>query len=136
MIAATVARLTGSPFRIVSGVADVPEAEEDVKVTPSAFVMPSGDKAGPNQLGGGALQQDVQPAIMVILAVSRKGAASRAALDPLKAYREAVMDKLLNWSPLADYAPYEFGGGGWVRVGKSILLWQDTFTTEYLLRKV
>lgn len=135
MILAIVDHLRGAPFRQVGGAADLPESEEGLQASPAAFVLPMGDRPGENQLIG-AISQTVKVTFDVVIAVSRKGAASAAALDPLETVQAAVMDKLLGWSPDADYAPFEYAGGQMLKVGKSALWWRMSFVTDYLLRKV
>lgn len=134
MIAATAERLRGAPFRQVGGAADVPDADESLQAAPAAFVMAGSEGAGENQTSGAILQQ-VRPVVQVMVAVSRKGATGAAAIDPLKTCIDAVMGKLLGWSPLPGYAPFEYVAGAMVMVGKSNIWWQMSFATDYLLRK-
>lgn len=136
MIKEVIVQLTGAPFRQVGGAADLPESDEALKAVPAAFVLPASDRANKNQAGGGSISQLVEPTIYVMLAVSRKGAASAAALDPLEANQTAVINKLLGWQPSPEYAPFEYAGGTMMKVGKSVLWWRMAFTTQYLLRKV
>lgn len=123
--------------RNVAGAVDFAAAEGNLKSVPAAFVLPLIDKAGPNNLACGGIEQRVVERFGVALVVNNasdaRGAAAHTALEPL---RRAVIDALLGWPPGAEYDPCEYGGGRILKLNGMDLWWQLDFTTAYFERKV
>ncbi|HEU0282327.1 MAG TPA: hypothetical protein VFQ99_00965, partial [Gallionella sp.] len=128
--------LTGG-FRKVLGAADFAAARDDLKMPPTAYVLPLSDRAAPNALVGLRVHQQVIERFGVVLAVENlrdvRGAAVNAALETL---RRATIDSLLGFQPAADYDPIQYGGGRLLMLDVAVIWWQLEFITGYYERKV
>jgi len=124
-------------FRKVAGAANFAAAQEDLKATPSAYVIPLSDVAQRNTLVGLSVSQRVIERFGVILAVDNKrdvrGDAVNAVLEPIRA---ATLVALLGMVPATDYDPVLYAGGRLLLLDVSVMWWQLEFTTGYFERKV
>ncbi len=128
---------TVSMLKNVEGTVGFALAQQNLKGTPSAWVIPLMDAALPNRMMSGAVEQRVNERFGVILAVSNvRDARGEAANEDLEVVRSAVITALLGWQPDAGYDPVEYGGGRMLSLINPVLWWQLEFTTAYYERKV
>lgn len=123
-------------FRKVATAANFAAARDDLKQSPSAYVLPLQDAAGPNQMGGGgAIIQQVREQFGIALAVSNlRDASGVAAQAEFERLRRLVIDQMLGFVPGAGYEPCEYGGGTILMMDAAVLWWQLRFTTAYFER--
>lgn len=123
-------------LRRVAAAAELAAAGEDLKQVPAAYVVPSADRAGQNQLANGVSQRN-QVRFAVVMAVSNmRDARGEKAQADLRLLRISIMTALLGWSPDVDFAPVEYVAGRLLRLSDSVLWWQDEFLTAHQLRYV
>lgn len=107
MIDAIITRLKeeGSGLKSVKGAVDmanIMDSQFNVPFNdrPAAFVMLAEEQASPNELDTGGVAQIVTESVLIGLCVGEGSTAGKAvAADAIKIARDAVMNKLLAWSP-------------------------------------
>jgi len=107
MIDAIITRLKeeDSGLKSVKGAVDmanIMDSQFNVPINdrPAAFVMLAGEQAGPNELDTGGVAQVVTESVQIVLCVGDGVTAGKTvAADAIKTARDAVMNKLLAWSP-------------------------------------
>jgi hypothetical protein len=124
-------------FRKVAGAANFAAAREDLKATPTGYVLSLSDVAKPNTYINKSVQQHVIERFGVILAVDNKRDVRGDAVNgPLESLRSQVILALLGFQPAAGYDPVLYGGGRLLELDVTTLWWQLEFTTGYYERKV
>lgn len=124
-------------LRRVAGSAEFAAAAEDLKQTPTAFVIPASEK--PAASGSGTLVVSQYNTVRFYVAVAvqnlRDSRGDKAQGD-LIALRTAIMTALHGWQPDTSFDPIEYGGGNLVRFNNQVLWWQDNFFTAHLMRSL
>lgn len=139
LLSPVAAQLTSvvTAFRKVYGAANFAAAKEDLKATPTGYVLSLSDAAKPNTLIGLRVHQHVIERFGVILAVSNaRDVRGEAVNGPLETLREQVIQALLGFQPTTDYDPILYAGGRLLELDVTTLWWQLEFTTGYYERKV
>lgn len=128
---------TDGTLRFVGGSADFNASVDQLKVSPSAFVMPSGKRPGPDEMITGVTHQRVSQQFTVMLGFNRAGATGADKLDEIEDVEAAVIDELLGWQPEGVVHPVIYAGGRLVGINiqKGIIFWGSDFTAGYYLRK-
>jgi hypothetical protein len=107
-------------------------AEGDV-VSPSVYVAPMSVSADPNGLDM-AISQQATLDVAIITIVYNHAGADLGGDAHLRHIRQQVMTALLGWTP-CDSDPVEFSFGQRISaVDANLLIWQDMFSTDYLMR--
>lgn len=126
-----------SGLKLIGGAADFVSAAEGVKQTPSAFVLPSSERAGSSSTGTMVVSQNNNVRFGVVMAVQNlrdpRGEKAQADLLPI---RTSIMNALHGWQPDYDFDPIEFGGGRLLQLNDQVLWWQDEFVTAHFIRSV
>lgn len=129
--------LSVKDFNKVSGAADFASAQEDLKITPAAYVIPLADTAQPNRLQFSGIEQHVTERFAVVLAVKNardvRGDAVNVALETL---RDKTINAVIGFVPDTGYEPAEYGGGRLLMLDVAVTWWQLEFITGYRLYKV
>lgn len=122
-------------LRVVAGAAAITAAQEDLKTTPAAYVIPLGEQAARNALVGGGHSQQVSVRFGVVLAARNvRDARGQAGHEELERLREAAKSALIGWAPDADHDPIELARGQLLALTDTILWWQDEYLTSYYER--
>lgn len=130
----TVERLTlmATLLRQVGAAADLAAAEQGVRTTPAAFVLPLADRAtaAPHTA---EFRQRVLQSVRVVFAVTNKAdARGDAARESLITARQNARHVIAGWVPEGCIEPLEFTAGQLLRLDRGLLWWQDDFATAYL----
>lgn len=121
----------------VAGSAEFAAASDDLKQTPSAFVIPASEKAAPSSTGTLVVSQYNTVRFSVAVAVQnlRDARGDKAQAD-LLALRVSILTALHGWQPHADFDPIEYSGGNLAGLNNQVLWWQDSFITAHLIRSL
>lgn len=126
-------------LKSVGGAADFTSAAEAIKRKPSAFVLPSSERASASSTGTMVTSQlnTVRFAVMIAVQNLRdsRGETAQADLLPI---RTAILTALHGWQPEADgeFDPIEYGGGRLLQLTDQVLWWQDEFVTANTIRSL
>lgn len=133
---AVIARLSAqvSALKTVAGTAEFAGAETAPKQLPACYVIPLVEKASGNDLETGVEQHVVVRFGVAIAIRNVKDARGQAGQAALKTVRDAISAALLGWEPATGYDPVLFGSGQLIKLGNSVLWWQDEFVTGYYRR--
>ncbi len=124
-------------LRQVSGAAQLARAAENLKQTPSAFVLPNAERPSGNSTGTMVVRQQNTVRFGVILAVQNlSDSRGQKAQADLRVLRTQIMAVLLGWEPDEDMNPIEYTGGRLMQVTDQVLWWQDDFLTTHYLRSM
>lgn len=108
-------------------------ATGDVK-SPSVYVVLSGDSPGPSELTGGISQLVGMDVAVVVLVHNLVDTGEIGGDVLLREVRGKLFDALLNWAP-PGCDPVEAGAGQRISgIDANLLIWQQDFTCQYLLR--
>lgn len=128
-------------FTEVGGSRDAAAAFGAGKVpTPAAYVLEGSENPGENELTTG-VSQLVSAEFSVWIVVSnfpgQDDPPETLAGDPLlQALRKVLLPALLGWAP-PGCDPVEYAGGERLSsIDMGLILWRESFTTQYLMRKV
>ncbi len=108
MIDAVIARLAPADvpaLKSVAGAVDLADVIDNQAAVPldrrpAAFVMLAGEQARPNELTTGGTAQILTQQVQIAFVVGAGEQAGRtAATDAITAVRDAVLERLLGWSP-------------------------------------
>lgn len=125
-----------SDLRQVAGAAALAAAQEDLRSTPAAYVIPLAEQAARNALIGGAHSQQIAVHFGVVLAARQlRDARGQAGHEELERLRSAVKDALIGWAPDEDHDPIEIVRGQLLALTDAILWWQDEYLTGYYERR-
>lgn len=124
-------------LKLVGGAADFAAAAEGVRQTPSAFVLPSSERASGSSTGTMVVSQRNSVRFAIVIAVQnlRDPRGEKAQAD-LLALRNSIMTALHGWEPDADFDPIEYGGGKLLQLNDQVLWWQDEFVTANFIRSL
>ena len=126
-----------SGLKLVAGAADLASASADLKQTPSAFVIPVGDRASGNRTGTMVVSQNNVTRFAVILAVQNlRDPRGEKAKSDLRIVRASVCNALHGWQPNTEFDPVEYSQGRLLRMTNQVLLWQDEFATSHEIRSL
>lgn len=100
-------------LKAVEGVGSMPEALDQMKVTPSLWVLPPARSGGPNSAGTAAIRQPIDANYILFLGFKNVGTRwtdqSRAIEDVVL----AVEDQFIGWTPDSQvHRPMEFVSSG------------------------
>lgn len=102
---------------------------------PAAFVVQAEAARREVQNGPGLIVVEVEAVFNVVIIVSA-GAARGTARDELTGLSDAIIDRLLGWTPDADiYRPITPGAGRLLGLEAGRASWIDSFRTVYRIRK-
>ena len=124
-------------LKLVGGAADFAAAAEGVRQTPSAFVLPSSERASGSSTGTMVVSQRNIARFAIVIAVQnlRDPRGEKAQAD-LLTLRNSIMTALHGWEPNADFDQIEYNGGKLLQLNDQVLWWQDEFVTANLLRSL
>ncbi len=125
-------------FRDVGLSAELLAAQESLRTTPAAFVVPISDNPASRPGTGNTIRsQNVNATVAVVLAVSnsRGSSSGSEASTDLQAIRRAVMDSLIGWQPPGADLGISYAGGRAFAFKDSTVWWTDRFLTSYFVRK-
>jgi hypothetical protein len=105
--------------------------------SPSAYVVLAGERPRLNpNLNGVAHESNIDVALVFLVHNFRDSSPDVGGDEGLRLARTSALDALLNWAP-SNADPVEYLGGQRVAgVDSNLLIWQDDYTTQYLLRSV
>lgn len=105
--------------------------------SPSAYVVLAGERPALNPSVNGVAQETaVDVAVVFLVHNFRADDPDPGGDQGLRLARAAALGALLNWAP-SNADPIEYAGG--VRVAgidANVIIWQDDYSTRYLLRSV
>lgn len=105
-------------------------------VSPSAYVVLASEEPGENEIDAGTSQQTTQRVAVVILVHNLVATSETGGDAALRDARAAIFNALLAWAPSA-CDPVEYDSGQRVSaIDANLVVWQDDFATQYLLRAV
>lgn len=118
-------------LKIVGEALGLDEAESRTLATPSVFVLPMDESAGPNVFMGAHIQE-ITATWGVVVAVNGIRSASTSLHAELNAVREQVLSALTGWTPDdATISPLIFTGGQLLARENNIIWWQDSFSCRF-----
>lgn len=125
------------PFKAIEGASDLLEALDQLKASPSAFVLPSAKRSGPDRALTGVISQIVTVQVSIVIAFSRVGTSKAARGDGLMGMEEALIDCMVGWRPDGFSNPFTYGGGRLLGLGRDqgAMFWGSDFVAAYHLRK-
>jgi hypothetical protein len=103
-------------FKKLALAADFVGAKGQIAVTPTAWVLPSGKRAGDPINEVGPMHQRVRQAFTIIIGFARAGAEGGGRIDEFEDVEEQLIDALLGWQPEGAVDPFVFSGSdliGW-----------------------
>jgi hypothetical protein len=105
--------------------------------SPSAYVVLAGERPNPNpSVNGVAQETGIDVAVVFLVHNFRADDPDPGGDAGLRLARASALGALLNWAP-ADADPVEYAGGTRIAgIDANVLIWQDDYTTRYLLRSV
>lgn len=122
-------------FKLVGGAAAFDKAQQGLTTIPAAFVLPAEESALPSPFADGFVQQHVDVAFVVAIAVRNVAdATGAAAVDELEPVRLPLFDALLAWTPTGCDTHIEHKSGRFLSFGSGVIWWGDTFATSILRR--
>ncbi len=126
----------GQVLRFVGGAGALVGAMDQLKASPSAFVIPSSDSPSINTAGTSIVRQRVMFQWTVMLGFSNAGAAGASQLDAIETVRAAVMDQLIGWMPDGADAATEYAGGkiAALNLEQGIIFWGSEFRAPFYVR--
>jgi len=130
--------LAGGTIKDVEGIGAIPAAFDQVKASPTAFVLPPIMAALPNDAGTGLVRQKVDVRVQVLLVFTGIGADAGADLSPdITAAIAGIIDTLTGkvLADMNDPLVLVSAGGAEVDQDAGTLLYPFTFGTGYTLRK-
>lgn len=98
---------------------------------PSGIVFAMTETAEPSDIIGG-VRHRVSATFGAMTCIRYAGNAE-AAYEQLDTLRASVMGKFLGWVPASDYRELQFVTGKLAYSEVGVILWNDTFRTEYYL---
>lgn len=98
---------------------------------PSGIVFAMTEKAEPSDIIGGV--RHLVEATFGAMTCIRYAGNAEAAYEQLDTLRAAVMGKFLGWVPATGYRELQFAQGSLAYSEVGLILWSDTFRTEYYL---
>ena len=122
-------------FRQVDGALAFADLENMFKVTPAAFVLPTGERAGENRLVG-AQDQRVGVEFSVVLCLSASQRQRGQVPETLHDRAAEVIDAITGQTHPDMIQANQYVGGKLINVTAGHLFWQITFSTAYRIRKV
>ncbi|MGA7673546.1 MAG: hypothetical protein WCA78_00695 [Rhizomicrobium sp.] len=129
--------LTPDTLPFVGGAAAFAAAVDQLKVSGSAFVMPSQHIPTADRGLTGVISQKVSQKFMVMLGFTRAGATGADRVNLIEDTEQAVIGELLGWQPEGIVKPVTYAGGKLVgiNVQQGIIFWGSEFTADYYLRE-
>lgn len=125
-------RVSVGNLGMVGDAADFNSIRRETMKFPAAFVVPLGDRGGPNGLTGNAVSQRREPRFGVVLAVrnvrATRGASALLDVEQLRADVDAA---LIGWQPADKYDPVLYASGNLLSMENGELWWQDEYLTAY-----
>lgn len=123
-------------FALVGGAAQFDTARHGLARLPAAFVLPARDRASPNSfLSQGVVQQQIGSEFAVLIAARNlEDATGAATADELNALRAEIRAALLNWTPEGAEIGCEYVAGEILGFEDAVILWQEIYRTEYMIR--
>lgn len=105
--------------------------------SPSAYVVLAGERPALNPSVNGVAQETaVDVAVVFLVHNFRADDPEPGGDEGLRLARAAALGALLNWAP-SNADPIEYAGGARVAgIDANVLIWQDDYSTRYLLRSV
>ena len=107
----------------------------------SAFILPLGIRGGPEEAMAGLFKQDIAETLGVVLMIRAVGDASGAkSADRLVPIRNAVISRIVGWSPPSEWLAGETVGcfrlsrGELISLSSSLLIYQIDFALTDQLR--
>jgi hypothetical protein len=118
--------------RVVGGI-DFEAVANSTKLSrPSAYVIATGDVAGPNK-NQNAVQQNIRDDFDVVLVLDTQDERGQEAVDLLHGLRAELWRALVGWKPGPEYDPIAYAGGEAVAINRSRVLYRFSFTAEFQL---
>lgn len=123
-------------LRTIGGSVQMGVAEEQLRTTPAAFVLPADEVSGPNTLSSGAVSQLVTATFTVVIAVANYAdSTGKSGHDSLQEIREKVLACLIGWPPPDTVTEVTHTQGNLALYNQSTLWWRDSFSTQFYRRK-
>lgn len=124
-------------FRVMAGAAEFASLppNKPPPALPAAYVVPLDELAGAVRAMN-ITSQNVKAQVGVVIVVGAlQDAKGGQAVADLQTARAAVRGALYGVEPAADHEPFTFVQGELLRAGGGLVWWQDTFETEFQLRR-
>jgi hypothetical protein len=136
VIARLQSELVPGTFKAVSGAGELQAAADQLKASPSAFVLPSQDRAGPDTAGTQLVRQRVVQQISVVIGLSNLGPKGDRQFDALDELRKCLMRTLIGWTPEGSIEPLNYAGGRMLIMDfeLGLLFWGCEFSGAYYVR--
>lgn len=135
-----IARLRGvlvpGTLKSVEGAAELPAAMEQLKASPSAFVIPLTDQPGPDTAATMIVRQRVVQQFAVMIGFKNIGPQGEKQLNQIDAVRREVMRTLIGWLPPGSQMPINYAGGGMTVADfdQGVMFWGSKFNGTYYIR--
>lgn len=124
-------------LKLVGGAVDLASASASLKQTPSAFVIPSSERASGNSTGTMVVSQNNITRFAVVSAVRNlRDPRGGKAQGDLRSVRTNILTALHGWQPDADFDPIEYGGGKLMSFNNQVVWYWDELVTANFLRSL
>lgn len=125
-------------LRKVGTAKDLATAQEALRTSPSAYVVPIADQ--PRQragFGNSTVSQNVDATVAIVVSVSslRGAEDGSGATTEIQELRADIFAALLGWIPPGAATAIQFAGGRTLPFSDSTVHFSDRFTTSYFIRK-
>jgi|GEM_PF-4635844 len=127
----------GGTLNAVEGAGTMPEAYDQVRVSKTAFVMPPGEHAIPNDAGTGVIRQKSIVAFQVLVVFKNIGPTGADQTKEIDLTREGIKNALLGLliADMTDPIQLISAGTADVNTAKGALLYALEFSTGYHIRR-
>jgi hypothetical protein len=134
-VAALLAPLKPATFKALGGADDFDDALDQLKVSPSLFILPSRKLPGEDQALTGVTSQRVTAQFSLIIGLMR-AANSKSQFDQLETLEQALLGALHGKEVAGAATPFIYRGGQMVGVDidKRIMFWGCDFAADFYLR--
>jgi hypothetical protein len=130
--------LKGNALKFIGQASDFASAADQMKASPSAFVLPSARRPGANTAGTEVVSQRVAIQFTIVTMFARVGPSGGDQLNAIQSVEDAIVDRMVGWEPEGLWSPFIYGGGRMLGIDmdKGTIFWGSDFVASYLLRKV
>lgn len=123
-----------SALRHVGRAASLYRLNDNLRQTPAVYIMPGKDNPGKISDTTATIDQQLTAVVDVYVVVqNRRDSVGEKSLDDLRALRKEVMAQLIGWSAPGAFDAVHYGGGNFVEMNDTALIWREQFTAPWRL---
>lgn len=128
--------LTPNILRSVGGTAELLAAIDQLKASPSAFVMPAANRAGGNTAAASVVRQRITQQFSVIFGFTNAGATGETRINDIEIIEAALIETLVGWQPPNAANVLEYVGGKVISfdADKQVIFWGSDFVCPAYVR--